>query len=77
MTASDYVSRDTLAAHIKGIDEHFDHVEEDIAEMRREMNHGFASIRDAQWLGPQGRSFLSVGGFVSALCAVLIAIFLH
>lgn len=71
------VTRAELAAHIKGIDQRFANVESDIIEIK----YGIQGIRDhvlqESWLGPRGREFVVGAGFVSAVAAVLIAVFLH
>ena len=57
-------------------------MKEDIGEikteakaLRGEMQTGFKSIADSQWLGPQGRSFLAGGAILTSAVAILLALF--
>ena len=75
MSDDSHVTRAELAAHIKGIDEHFVVVETSLERVEEKVDQGFKEIADSQWLGPQGRTFVSGAGLVAALASILIAIF--
>jgi len=64
-------------ATYREFDDFRDEVREEFKTVKTEMREGFKAITDSQWLGPQGRTFLSGAGLVSAFAAILIAVFLH
>jgi hypothetical protein len=75
------VARAELTAHIKGIDEHFDQLEDDVKairfdlhELHTELQTGFRLMQERAWLGPQGHKFMAGGSLLMALAAVLIAV---
>ena len=61
-----YVSRAELTAHLEPM-------REDIREIKQDVK----AIADSQWLGPQGRTFLSGGALLAASVAIAIAVFFH
>lgn len=77
-------TRAELNAHIKGIDEHFDIIEEDIKSMKfdlhelhTEVQAGFRLIASRQWLGPMAHQFLASGALLCAAVALFVALYLH
>jgi len=76
-----YVSRAELTAHIKGIDQAFQDVRADIAEVKWSQ-HALVEKLDAHfekqdreaWLGPRGRELVIGSGFLAALAAIVLAL---
>jgi hypothetical protein len=68
-----HVTRAELAAHLGPMQEDVRELRDGQDKLRSEMQAGFAKIADSQWLGPQGRTFLSGAGLVGAAVAILIA----
>lgn len=67
------VTRAELAAHIKGIDEHFDTIQADIAEIKWSMNLVLENKRQRfrAWAPPL------IAALIAASVSVPVAVFLH
>jgi hypothetical protein len=62
-------------ATYREFDDFREEVRKEFTAMKTEMREGFKALTDSQWLGPQGRTFLSGAGLVSAFAAIILAIF--
>lgn len=71
------VTRAELAAHIKGIDNRFQDVAADIAEIKWGIHDLRQTTYVNSWLGPRGHELLASGAILAAVASVLIALFIR
>lgn len=76
-TDNGFVSRAELAAHIKGIDNRFQDVAADIAEIKWGIHDLKQRTYQNSWLGPRGHELLASGAVLCACVSILIALFLR
>lgn len=72
-TNGSYVTRAELAAHVKGIDEHFDGIEETLSRIEAKLTSAdrFARGRARAWFAPL------VAAVVAAAVAIPVALLTH